>query len=174
MTLSPSIDVDAAGVFAQELRQAGFDNVFGPDQTAQSSDQDLFQCAEDPECLHDLGENLGVNYLLILRLAELGETVILRLSLTDIDSGARSETRQEVLSNVTNETVIERIRAFAAEFQARYFPDNGEDRVGPWYRRWWFWTIVGGVAVGSSVGIGLGLGLRDDPGQTPDVVITPP
>ncbi|MDB4965695.1 MAG: TonB-dependent receptor [Myxococcales bacterium] len=30
----------------------------------------------------------------------------------------------------------------------------------PLYKKWWVWTIVGGVAVGAALGIGLGLGLQ--------------
>jgi len=39
----------------------------------------------------------------------------------------------------------------------------------PVYRRWWFWTIIGAVAVGAGLGIGLGVGLNQEeptgPGQ---------
>ena len=37
--------------------------------------------------------------------------------------------------------------------------DSGARR--PWYRTWWFWTIVG-CAVTAGVGVGLGVGLRED------------
>lgn len=33
----------------------------------------------------------------------------------------------------------------------------------PWYRTWWFWTIVG-VAAATGVGVGLGVGLNQDEG----------
>lgn len=39
---------------------------------------------------------------------------------------------------------------------------GGEDSGRRWYRQWWFWTIVGAVVVGLSVG--LPLGLRDTGG----------
>jgi tetratricopeptide (TPR) repeat protein len=32
----------------------------------------------------------------------------------------------------------------------------------PVYKRWWVWTIVGGVAAGAALGVGLGLGLSGD------------
>jgi hypothetical protein len=33
----------------------------------------------------------------------------------------------------------------------------------PVYKKWWLWTIVGGVAVGAALGVGLGLGLSNGP-----------
>jgi hypothetical protein len=42
-------------------------------------------------------------------------------------------------------------------------PDTTETpRVSrPWYRTWWFWTIVGGVVV-TGTAVGLGVGLQED------------
>lgn len=34
---------------------------------------------------------------------------------------------------------------------------NAEANTAPLYRKWWFWTIVGGVAAAGAVGLGVGL-----------------
>lgn len=46
---------------------------------------------------------------------------------------------------------------------------NGRTSIA---RRWWFWTIIGTVVVGTALGLGLWLGLRDD--EPPPIVEPPP
>jgi tetratricopeptide (TPR) repeat protein len=36
------------------------------------------------------------------------------------------------------------------------------EEVAPFYKSWWFWTLVGCVVVGTSVGIGVGVGAQGD------------
>ena len=38
----------------------------------------------------------------------------------------------------------------------------------PIHRRWWFWTLLGAVVVGTGLGVGLGVGLNSG---DPDVVL---
>lgn len=49
----------------------------------------------------------------------------------------------------------------------------------PVYKKWWFWTILGTVAVGTAVGVGLGIGLgtgansNSTPTEPPDLTGLP-
>lgn len=40
----------------------------------------------------------------------------------------------------------------------------------PIYKKWWFWTVLGGVTAGAALGLGLGLGLASQPQPAPPVV----
>jgi hypothetical protein len=45
-------------------------------------------------------------------------------------------------------------------------PEQRAEEERPFWRRWWFWTIVGGVVVaGTAVGLGVGLSQSEGPGQ---------
>jgi len=49
---------------------------------------------------------------------------------------------------------------------------GGQESV-PRYKKWWFWTAIGGgVAVVAIVGIGLGVGLKSEPSPPPSVQMT--
>ncbi len=49
----------------------------------------------------------------------------------------------------------------------------GGQESAPRYKKWWFWTAIGGgVAVVAIVGIGLGVGLKSEPSPPPSVQMT--
>lgn len=50
-------------------------------------------------------------------------------------------------------------------------PGSGPPESTALYKKWWFWTAIGGgVAVVAILGIGLGVGLRSDPAAPPPPV----
>jgi hypothetical protein len=45
------------------------------------------------------------------------------------------------------------------------------EKKKPWYKTWWFWTIVGGVVVGAAAGVTAGVLTRDEPEQTATILV---
>ena len=124
------------------------------------------KCHEENTCLHELGRKLEVTRLLLFRSGRLGETLILRLALFNVETSTRQGNWQEVLNSPSPPQVERSLDKLIAAFAPRPLPPPR-----PWYRHWWVWTAVTGVVVAGSVTAIL---LSTQTGPSPGVVITPP
>jgi hypothetical protein len=132
-------------------------------------------CQEDSECLRRVGRELGADLVVTTRLAALGGTTLVRLSVLEIARGAAARARQEVVPDATQVAVEEAIRRMARELAEAFGPEVLR-KAKAWYEQWWVWTLAGGVIVAGAVaGIGIAAGGSEHPSsEKPDVVITPP
>jgi len=129
-------------------------------------------CAEEISCLQEVGEALGAAKVAVVRIGNLGETTVIRLSVVDVSQGALEQTLQEVVGGDDEATLRAGLEALAA----RYAQGLEQQRVAPWYTQWWVWAAGGASALLLAVGVTAVALLLLAPGSDdgPDVIITPP
>lgn len=171
LTLTPSIDVDAAAAASVGLTESGGVEVQDRTTTAGAVAAGDGECSEEPECVRAIGRELDVERAVVIGLAELGDTVLVRVSVMDVVGGTREHTRQEVVHEATAQAVEAAISRIARELGQTYAPQRETERR--WYQRWWVWTIVGVALAGGAVGAIVGTTVVDDEPQ-PDVTVTLP
>ena len=113
-----------------------------------------------------MGQRLGADKLLQLRVGQLGDTTIIRLTAFNVARGARQGSWQEVLRTPDDQAVALAMERMVGSFAPLPPPDK------PWYSRWWVWTAAGVVVAGTVTAIVLTTTL--DSGPEPDDIITPP
>lgn len=129
------------------------------------------QCAEDLACVCEVGARERVAKAVVTRLAQLGDTVVVRIALVDVRGGTQEQVRQEVVRDATAARVSAAIERVGREL-ARPFAPSREPQRGAWYTSWPFWT---GVAVLAAAGATATiLVVTQDNGRQPDGTITPP
>ncbi len=128
-------------------------------------------CASEPACLQSLSGR-RFDKLITVRLAALGETVLVRGVLVDVASGTQDETRQVVVSEASSARLEAALGELGHAFAKPYLPPPPSPaRQVPAYETWWFWTaIAASVAVSGAVVTGAVVATQPQP----DVVITPP
>ncbi|MCC7381927.1 MAG: hypothetical protein IT384_08865 [Deltaproteobacteria bacterium] len=129
------------------------------------------KCQEDLTCLRGLGAELEANKLITGRIAVLGSTALLRLSLIDVALGTQQDTKQTLVKSVTAQHLRESLGALCLDLVRPLAPPL-ELEPEPWYGRWWFWAISGTLAAGAATTVVI-LSTRAG-GPVPDHVITPP
>jgi hypothetical protein len=118
----------------------------------------------DDPCLRRVGERLGANKIITLKLAELGATVAVQLTVFDVRRAAREATLREVV----NPSEASRIAATLDEMGARVARQTAPEQKS----RRWLWLGAGGVVVGAAV-LATVLILRNGD-DNPDSTIVPP
>lgn len=122
-------------------------------------------CAEQMECLSELGKQLKADKLLRLRVGRLGDTVVVRLKVFDVQRGAYQGSWQEVLRQQTDEALTSALKRMIISFA----PLPPAPR--PWYSRWWIWAAAGTVVAG---GVTAALLATQDSEREPDWTIILP
>src|SRR5688500_11598969 len=90
------LPVDARRARARGLEAEGGVSV----RTAEiesTGERDAASCAEDLACVREVGASVRAAKALVTRLAELGDTVVVRVSLVDVGGGTQETARQEVV-----------------------------------------------------------------------------
>lgn len=131
-------------------------------------------CSLDPDCAQDVARTLGAEKVVRTKLATLGGTVLVRVSVVDVTSGTRDEERQEVVNEATPERVSAAITLIAKNIAEPYRPappPPAPPEQAAWFEQWWVWTLVGAAVVGTGVGVGAAVVTQE---EGPDVVVTPP
>jgi len=111
------------------------------------------RCSESIDCLRREGLRLGADRLLQLRVGQLGDTTIVRLTAFDVARGARQGSWQEVLRDVRDAAVAQALERMIAGFAPAPPPVAAKKS---WYTRWWVWTVAGAVVAGTVTAIVLG------------------
>jgi hypothetical protein len=140
-------------------------------------DEDAQPCHEEPACVRRVGGELHARKAVVIKLAELGGTVLARVTLVDVEAGTQEQTRQTVVNSTDTTRVAQAVRAMAMELSRPFGPPpSPAPRPLSWYERWWVWAGGGGIAVSAIVIPLVVLRTRSDSGTqpSPDVVITPP
>lgn len=125
--------------------------------------------AEDDECMRRIGRELRADKIVVTTMAALGDTVLVRVSVLDVDRGTRDETRQRVVSNAVERRVREALSALGRQIAEPFAPERSE---GEWYEQWWVWALAGTLLAGAAAAAVVGVAVSEQ--QGPDVVITPP
>lgn len=135
--------------------------------------QDAIVCQDDPDCLRTTGERTQASKVVVTKIASLGGTVLVRMTVVDVKGGTQEQTRQSVSQTSESAALQRAVRALAAQLAKPYALPAPEQPSSPWYDQWWVWTVAGAV-VTTSVAVPLMLREPDEEETPPDVVITPP
>lgn len=139
-------------------------------RTASLGERDAAECAEDLSCVREVGAHERAAKAVVTRLAELGETVVVRVSMIDVEGGTQEEARQEVVRNANAARVGAALERLARELGRPFAPP--EPPPDAWYERWEVWA-GGGVLVAAGVTATV-LVVSGGGGRGPDGTITPP
>ena len=105
-----------------------------------------------------------------MRLAALGDTVLVRAAMIDRRRGTQAAARQEVIHDATPARVEEALQDLGAALAAPFAPPPPPPPP-PIVKTPWFWAAVtGGLAVTGAAVLAAVLASQ----RRPDVVITPP
>lgn len=161
------VEIDVPRVAASALSGARVELIeLGPALAAAGE-----PCLADPKCVEDTAREAHATQLVRARLAALGGTVLVRLGVTDLETGTRAEERQAVVSSADGARVEDAVRGLVRAVAAPYFPPPPAPKGTPWYDEWWVWTLIGTAVIGTGAAIGAGVYAA---GPGPDVTITPP
>lgn len=126
-------------------------------------------CAAEPACLAEQVQASGAQKAVSVRLAGLGDTVLLRATVWNGKLGTEEDTRQVTLFNVHQAGLNFMLTKLGVELAAPYAPKP--PAPVPLVRSPWFWGVIALVVVGGAAAAG-GAAWASQP--KPDVVITPP
>lgn len=163
------VDADTTGVLVRALSGRPGLDLDDPRRAADALALRGAACVADLPCVREVGRGLEVDEVVLLRLARLGDTVLVRMTLVDVAGAMREDTRQEVVQGATAERVERSVGRLAADLARSVAPDPSERLA----RRWWVWTLSGTALVAVTV-LTAWAATRGDGGNGPDVVITPP
>ncbi len=127
-------------------------------------------CADEPACLDGALAGLPDGEVLVVRLAALADTVLVRASLVHRRFGTTGAARQEVVHDATEARVRDALQALGAALAAPYAPPRPPPPP-PLVRTPWFWAVVAGGLAASGAAVGAAVWASQ---PRPDVVITPP
>lgn len=126
-------------------------------------------CADETGCLDRVLAGSPAEDVLVVRLAALGDTVLVRAAMLDRRRGTQAAARQEVVRDATPDRVARALTALGAALAAPYAPPPPPPR--PLVKTPWFWGVVtGGLVVTGAAVLAAVLASQ----RRPDAVITPP
>lgn len=131
-------------------------------------------CHDDIACMRAASRKAKAARVLVTKLAGLGDTVLVRMSLFDVSGGTNEQTRQSVVRTSDDASIRAAVRTLAHEMGKPFGkPRSPEPPEESWYEQWWVWAGAGAIV---SAGVAVPLMMREDPAQdpNPDVIITPP
>jgi hypothetical protein len=137
---------------SKELSEAPGTVVIPADQV----DQQMPSCGEVPvpkekwvDCATRVGKKLKASHVVVGAVGGLSDTYVFQLKLVSVSKGAPIRSLEETLFGRGSDRA-----AAAASVASRLL----NIRPTPWYKRWWFWTIVG---IGATAVVLLNVTLQD-------------
>lgn len=128
------------------------------------------QCEDDEvTCLRETAERAQLDYAVGTTLAELGGTVMVRVTSVEVLDEAPEALRQVVVQDASAERLREALAAIGREISEPFLPPEAVSLQ--WYEHWWLWAIVGVAVAGGAISIFV---LTDDQPREPDVTLSPP
>lgn len=161
-TEAPAVDVRETALAVELDRAPGVRAVSTP-----------AECGSDIACIRRVGERIGAAHVVVVELAELGGTVLVRGSVVDVAAGTRESTRQEVVQRADAAGVEAALRRMGRAIAAAWAPPSSPPEETAWYESAALWgTVAGAVVVAGA--ISAILLVTGDESQEPDGTITPP
>lgn len=127
-------------------------------------------CADETGCLERALSGSAAEEVLVVRLAALGDTVLVRAVMVHRRRGTQESARQEVVHDATPERVSKALGALGAALAAPYAPPPPPPPP-PLVKTPWFWAAVAGGLALTGAAVGAAVYATE---RRPDVVITPP
>lgn len=171
VTSQPTVRLDAAREAARELSTLRGVALADRQRAAELTNGEQ-SCQEDAVCVRRVGRKLQVDKAIVIRLAELGSTVIVRVSLVDARGSSREQTNQQVVRGASGERVGRAIGRMSAELVRPLLPSEPEVEQA-WYEHWWVWVTAGTLVIGAVV-TAVVIAVMNADEESPDVVVTPP
>jgi hypothetical protein len=171
-TEAPAVDVSATEL-ARELDRAAGVRAVGSARVEAALAAESEDCASDVACLRRVGETARAAHVVVVELAELGGTVLVRASVVDVEAGTRESTRQEVVQRADAARVEAALRRVGRAIAAGWAPPAPPPEEPAWYESAGVWATVAGVVVVAGVVTAIVL-VASDGSQDPDGTITPP
>jgi hypothetical protein len=162
-TARPASAAPAAPRIARALREHQLTPI-ADDAAREALSREGDVCLDDLACLRRVGQRLGAGKLVTLKLAELGETVAVQLTLVDVLRGAREATLREVIT--PNEAA--RLTATLDVLGARVARQTAPQPAGS---PTWIWLGAGGVMAGAIIAL---VAINSSSDSAPDTTIVPP
>ncbi len=167
-TSDPSLRVDGARAIEHGLGGVRGLSVVDAQRVRRRLGSAPASCPEDVACLRSVGRQLGADWVVVVKLAELGHTVLARTRMVDVLGGTQEQSVQRVVHDATAARVAAVLSAMANDLGAPLVPRPPT----AWYAHPWLWVAGGAVLVGAAVVVAV-LAIRG--GQTPpDAIVTPP
>jgi hypothetical protein len=167
-----SFEVDPRRGVARGLGRGARAIDAGPELASEGSD-----CADDVACASRVSARLGARKALLVKLAGLGGTVLLRVVVIDVARRNQEQTRQEIVRDASPTHVDAALARLASEIARPWSPaprPEGEGSAAPWILA----GLGAAVTAGAAIVLGVALSSEDPPSspaeERPDVVITPP
>lgn len=172
-TRRPDAPLDAARIVARAVGRDVRARAVPLASTAQALAVEPEGCSGDVACVRRVGVRLQARHVVVVELAELGGTLLVRATVVDVRQGTRSATRQEVVRDARPARVEAALARIGREVARPLAPARAA-LVPP--RTFWqrpiVWIVAGVVAVGAATAVTVAA--TSSPSAEPDVVITPP
>jgi TolB-like protein len=171
-TEAPAVVVGMTGLI-RELDRAPGVRVVASTRVEAVLAAETEECASDVACIRRVGERARAPHVVVVELAELGGTVLVRASVVDVAAGTRESTRQEVVQRADAARVAAALRRVGRAIAAAWAPPASPADETAWYESAAFWATAAGAVViaGAVTAIVLVAG---DGGPEPDGTIVPP
>ena len=166
--------LDAARVVARALGRDARVRALPLDPTARALRAEPAGCVTDVSCVQRVGTHLRASAVVLVELAELGGTVLVRASVVDVRLGTRSATRQEVVHDARLDRLSAALDRVGREVARPLAPSRAEPpRTRHFWQQGLFWVAAGVVVAGAATAVTVSA-TSGSSEPRPDVVITPP
>ena len=134
---------------------------------ARAADPEPACDAEDSECARAAGHRAGAEHAVLTSLAGLGETVVLRVTVLEVEGGTTEQTHQEVLHSRDEALAREALRALGARVAQPFTDSTASDTLVTVF------SVGAAVAVAGVIALVIALAAETGPPNVDHVVVPP-